>query len=168
MSMFNKSWGFGRREFLANLFMVIGVLAGYGLGAGHFLRYLVPMGRKKRLREMFVGTLASIPVGVNLNIKEPNGREINLLRISDDQADPAVGFKALSSKCPHLGCRVHWESSKGHFLCPCHEGIFDREGIAQSGPPADEGKNLSVYPVRVDKSNGWVFVMVSGDSPYGV
>ena len=46
-------------------------------------------------------------------------------------------FEAYSSTCPHLGCRVHWESEEGNFFCPCHRGVFDERGVGVSGPPAD-------------------------------
>jgi cytochrome b6-f complex iron-sulfur subunit len=44
-------------------------------------------------------------------------------------------FKALSLVCTHLACTVSWNSEKREFYCPCHEGFFDAEGKAVSGPP---------------------------------
>ena len=59
-------------------------------------------------------------------------------------------FIALSSVCPHLGCRVHWEAHHRRFVCPCHNGIFDEQGQAQSGPPADSGQSLTRYPLKTE------------------
>lgn len=150
-----------RRGFLSTVLMVIGVAAGYGLGLLHFLEYLVPLRRKTPKREMFVGTLAEFQVGASVTLRDPRGEEISLTRVHDDKTEPANGFKALSSTCPHLGCKVHWDAGKGEFLCPCHNGVFDKNGIAVSGPPAKEKKNLSTFEVRVNKDTGWVYVMVS-------
>jgi len=41
---------------------------------------------------------------------------------------------ALSQKCPHLGCRVPFCESSGHFECPCHGSTFDIAGEWISGP----------------------------------
>ncbi len=157
-----------RRGVLGVILMAVGLIAGYGLGAWHFFQYLIPLKAGRRRREMFVGTLDTIPVGSSLTVRDPAGQEIAVARAADVPDDPAKGFKALSSKCPHLGCKVHWVSSEQHFFCPCHEGVFSKEGIALSGPPAKENKNLSTYEVRVDRTNGWVYVMVSAEQRYGV
>lgn len=147
--------------------MLGGVVAGYGLGLFHFVQYLVPLRRKTPRREMFVGTLADLKVGSSITVRDPRGEEIALARVADNREDPASGFKALSSICPHLGCKVHWDPGRGEFLCPCHNGVFDKDGIAVSGPPAKEKKNLSTFEVRVNKEAGWVYVMVSGEGDHG-
>jgi nitrite reductase/ring-hydroxylating ferredoxin subunit len=158
----------GRRGIVAGLLMWVGVAVGYGLGLVHFFRYLVPLRSRRDTREMFVGTLAEIPVGAGLTVRDPRGQEINIVRAADDRENPERGFKALSSTCPHLGCRVHWEAAHNRFYCPCHQGVFDREGVAQSGPPAKEGKNLRTYAVRVDRPSGQVFVLIEQERRYGV
>ncbi|MFQ5489102.1 MAG: ubiquinol-cytochrome c reductase iron-sulfur subunit [Phycisphaerae bacterium] len=156
----------GRRGFVVSLLMGAGLLAGYGLGAWHFLRYLVPLKATRTRREMFVGTLKSIPVGASLTVKDPAGQEIAIARTGTDAQDPARGFKALSSKCPHLGCKVHFSPGDQQFLCPCHQGVFDKNGKAVSGPPAKENKNLLTYDVKVNPATGCVFVMVSAEAAY--
>lgn len=42
---------------------------------------------------------------------------------------------ALSSICPHLGCAASWQDSEKKFMCPCHGGVFSRNGSRISGPP---------------------------------
>ncbi len=41
----------------------------------------------------------------------------------------------FSSRCTHLGCAVHWESSVTRFQCPCHGGSYDLDGKVVAGPP---------------------------------
>jgi len=41
----------------------------------------------------------------------------------------------LSAVCPHLGCSVPWNEAQGQFICPCHAGVFARDGKRISGPP---------------------------------
>ena len=45
------------------------------------------------------------------------------------------GYRALSATCTHLGCRVSWTAETKQFHCPCHGGVYDREGRVVSGPP---------------------------------
>jgi cytochrome b6-f complex iron-sulfur subunit len=147
--------------------MLAGIVVGYGAGALHFFKYLVPLRQGRRERDLFVGTLAEFPVGRSVGVKDNRGQEIAITRLADVRDDPAAGFRALSTKCPHLGCRAYWDTAKQHFRCPCHEGIFDREGRAVSGPPAAEGKDLKTYEVRVDRGTGWVIVRVPEAQSYG-
>src|SRR5699024_3741401 len=57
-------------------------------------------------------------------------------------------FKAFSINCTHLGCPVRWVKSSEIFLCPCHGGVYYKDGSVAAGPPAD---HLSQYPVRIVK-----------------
>ena len=50
----------------------------------------------------------------------------------DRQGD---SYKALSATCSHLGCRVRWDAPRKQFLCPCHGGVYDRDGKVVAGPP---------------------------------
>ncbi|MEK6643521.1 MAG: Rieske (2Fe-2S) protein [Planctomycetota bacterium] len=156
-----------RRGFVAGIFMFAGLIAGYGAGALHFFRYLVPLRSNGKKREMFVGTLDAFAVGTTRTVRDPRGQEIIIARTSNNPEHRVSDFQALSTKCPHLGCKIHWESGKERFRCPCHEGIFDKQGKAISGPPAQEGKNLTEYEVRVNEKTGWVYVMVGQESSYG-
>jgi Rieske Fe-S protein len=45
------------------------------------------------------------------------------------------GVAARSLLCSHFGCRVQWQEEAGRYRCPCHEGVFDREGRPVAGPP---------------------------------
>lgn len=159
--------GTTRRGFASWVLMITGLVAGYGAGAFHFFRYLVPLKAGHRRREMFIGTLDTFAVGSTRTVRDPRGQEIIIARISDNPDQRNANFRALSTKCPHLGCKVHWESGKDRFRCPCHEGIFDKSGMAVSGPPAAEGKNLIEFEIRVKRETGGVYVMVAQESSYG-
>jgi menaquinol-cytochrome c reductase iron-sulfur subunit len=53
-------------------------------------------------------------------------------------------FVVFSRVCSHLNCLVRWEESKRQFLCPCHGGVFDKEGNVVAGPPPRPLEKLSV------------------------
>lgn len=44
-------------------------------------------------------------------------------------------YTVLSNVCTHLGCRVRWIAEDGKFHCPCHNGVFAKDGTVVSGPP---------------------------------
>ncbi len=52
-------------------------------------------------------------------------------RANFDDGAPVI---AISSLCTHLGCPVRYIAAAARFICPCHGGIFDREGLRLSGP----------------------------------
>ena len=55
------------------------------------------------------------------------------------------GFRALSAKCPHLGCTVNFDAVAQGFKCPCHGSTFDVSGAWISGPAQ---RNLQPLPVK--------------------
>ncbi|WP_338749662.1 ubiquinol-cytochrome c reductase iron-sulfur subunit [Bacillus sp. FJAT-52991] len=56
---------------------------------------------------------------------------------------------ALSPVCKHLGCTVNWEGNdnKNKFFCPCHNGLYEKNGKNIPGTPPT--KPLDVYPTKV-------------------
>jgi Rieske Fe-S protein len=44
-------------------------------------------------------------------------------------------FIAISTRCMHLGCPIHFVSAAQRFICPCHGGVYDFVGRVAGGPP---------------------------------
>ena len=44
-------------------------------------------------------------------------------------------FVVYSRSCTDLGCPLNYDSGSEWFFCPCHGGIFDKEGERRAGPP---------------------------------
>jgi len=65
-------------------------------------------------------------------------------------------FVAYSVNCSHLGCPVRWEANAQLFMCPCHGGVYFKNGNVAAGPPP---RGLTKYPVRV--KNGQVEILTS-------
>jgi Rieske Fe-S protein len=57
-----------------------------------------------------------------------------------------VQFQVLAINCAHLGCPVRWFPQSGLFLCPCHGGVYYRDGSRAAGPPE---RGMFEYPNRV-------------------
>ena len=79
----------------------------------------------------------------------------NTGEINGETGLPFLGF---SNRCPHLGCRVHWDGKQRLFICPCHQGVFNPSGVAISGPPADAGQSLKPYQIEVDGKSMYAVV----------
>jgi Rieske Fe-S protein len=155
-----------RRDFLSTFSTVAmagGLVAGCSTFATMAVRYVFPTDVETPW--LFVTEANSIQPGDALAFESPTGVRVAIARRSADGPPHAPGkddFIALSSVCPHLGCRVHWESHNDRFFCPCHNGVFDPEGKPVSGPPKAAGQELSRYPLKVE--GGLLFIAMSLES----
>jgi cytochrome b6-f complex iron-sulfur subunit len=65
----------------------------------------------------------------------------------------ALNVRALSQRCPHLGCRPNPCIEDWWFHCPCHQSRYDRRGTKVAGEgfgPAP--RSMDRYAVEVDAS----------------
>jgi cytochrome b6-f complex iron-sulfur subunit len=55
---------------------------------------------------------------------------------SPDGSGSATNVRALSQRCPHLGCKPNFCTRNGLFECACHQSRYDRLGtkILRLGP----------------------------------
>ncbi|MDW5594230.1 FAD-dependent oxidoreductase [Conexibacter stalactiti] len=44
---------------------------------------------------------------------------------------------AVSLRCTHLGCLLHWNGAERSWDCPCHGSRFDPDGTVLAGPAAE-------------------------------
>jgi menaquinol-cytochrome c reductase iron-sulfur subunit len=58
----------------------------------------------------------------------------------------ATELTAFSVNCTHLGCPVRWLPDAELFMCPCHGGVYNRDGTVVAGPPPQP---LVQFTVRV-------------------
>ena len=151
-----------RRKFLgvaSTLAMGGGLVAGYGTFLAYAGRYLYPP-KDVETAWQFVTRIDDLETGGSLAYKLPSGASVVIARMGPGAS--VADFLALSSTCPHLGCQVHWEAQNDRFFCPCHNGMFDENGVAFSGPPAEAGQSLPRYALNLD--NNKLFIEVpAGD-----
>ena len=72
---------------------------------------------------------------------------------------------ALSPICKHLGCTVNWEGSEEHknmFFCPCHNGLYTKDGKNVPGTPP-RGP-LDAYPVK--EKDGFLMLGNPVENPF--
>ena len=101
------------------------------------------------------------PVALEVTISRRDGwrvrnrsRRVYLLRKAPGTG--ADAFTALSSVCPHAGCVVELRQ-EAEFVCPCHNGKFDKEGAVTDGPPPRSMDALELS-VRAHEGSDWLFV----------
>lgn len=72
---------------------------------------------------------------------------------SDETGDGTpLNVRALSQRCPHLGCRPNPCLEDGWFHCPCHQSRYDGHGIKAEGSgfgPAARG--MDRFAIEVDR-----------------
>lgn len=116
---------------------------------------LDPVLEKKPRRWRTVGKVSDFAVGTTNLVTfidadpEPYGGVVEKasawLRRDDEKS-----FIAFSVHCTHLGCPVRWEAKSELFMCPCHGGVYYKNGNVAGGPPP---KSLVQYLVRVNNGN---------------
>jgi nitrite reductase/ring-hydroxylating ferredoxin subunit len=140
-----------RRSFLARLLAGAGLAASYGLLGVYALGYLFPPPARRRAQRLFIGRISDFAPGTARPFVDQRGRA--LLIVAGEG-----GVRAFETRCPHLGCQVHWEAKEQRFFCPCHNGVFDRDGVATAGPPAAAGQSLARATLAVDPASGTIFL----------
>ncbi|MGI8745116.1 MAG: ubiquinol-cytochrome c reductase iron-sulfur subunit [Bryobacteraceae bacterium] len=140
-----------RREFLARLSLgLAGVGAALvGIPVVGFL--LAPLFRSVAEQWRSVGRAEGFQPGQTIEVSFEDaspeawagvtGKTAAWLRCDSNQQ-----FTAYSVNCTHLGCPVRWLSEANLFMCPCHGGVYYKNGDVAAGPPP---KPLTKYPVRV-------------------
>lgn len=138
--MHSSSGDTGRRRFLARIITSIHAAIAATLGVVLGGAVLSPLFGKQDENWLPAGTLTNLPekdpLPVTLRVAREDGynqvierRSIFLVRSGES------GVIAIDSTCTHLGCRVSWDADEQLIKCPCHGGIYDREGTVKSGPP---------------------------------
>jgi len=148
--MFDKEeWkkSVSRYGFFRNIFMMGGLFASYGTLALLILKYLAPRTKKEHETKMFVGLTTNLKSGSSISFETPEGESYILTGREDGSG---VKYIAFSNGCPHLGCKVIWNNAENKFHCPCHNGIFNDEGVAISGPPSKAGQRLKKCAIKVE------------------
>lgn len=150
-----------RRKFLTVLSIGLGTFAA-GLVGIPVVGFLIdPLIRKVPRFWRPVGPLEKFKVGTTVAVKFIDASSLPWAGVTAKTAawlrrHSENEFIAFSVDCTHLGCPVRWLQGAELFLCPCHGGVYYKDGKVASGPPP---KPLPRYPVRV--RNGQVEILTS-------
>ncbi len=129
-----------RKQFMSLVTGAITALIGLGLGIPA-IAYIVGPALKKEESQNWIrlGSTSKVELGIPTLFKAKiqrqtgwivNEEEISVYVITENGRE----FDAMSNICTHLGCRVRWIADREQFFCPCHNGVFDKDGQIVSGP----------------------------------
>ena len=156
----NDDQAVDRREFLGVVTWAIGALLGAGLGIPAVAYIVGPALQRQETQDWIpLGSSAKVELGTptlfKATVERKTGwiveqRELSVYVLTDNGRD----FVAMSNICTHLGCRVRWISDQERFFCPCHNGVFAKDGTVLAGPPP---RPLDRYEVKLE--GGTVFIL---------
>ncbi len=149
-----------RRGFLATAVWAIGGLISAGLGIPAIAYLIGPALRSQALEEWIaLGSTTKVELGTPTLFRARVQRQTGWI-VNEEELSVYVltengqEFTAMSNICTHLGCRVRWIADREQFYCPCHNGVFDKDGGVVSGPPP---RPLDRFETRVE--NGQIFIL---------
>jgi Rieske Fe-S protein len=130
----------GRRRFFARVIAFIHAAVGGTMAVMLGGAAVSPAFARRQENWWAAGDLKDLPANeptpVVIRVARQDGyseaidrRTVFLVRNDDTQ------ITALDATCTHLGCRVSWDSESGQLKCPCHGGVYDRNGAVVAGPP---------------------------------
>jgi menaquinol-cytochrome c reductase iron-sulfur subunit len=140
-----------RRMFLARFSIALGSLGALvvALPVAGFL--LAPYFRRQQDVWRSVGKVDSFKIGETAAVQYEDASPLPWAGVTARSAawlrrEDADTFIAFSINCTHLGCPVRWLPEANLFMCPCHGGVYYKDGTVAAGPPPQP---LPRYPVRV-------------------
>ena len=145
-----------RRKFLTWLSLSLGGISAALVGIPVVSFILAPFVKKQKEVWRSVGPVENFEIGTTKEVSFDNAESTPW---EGDFAETAAWlqrrseneFVAYSINCSHLGCPVRWVPESELFMCPCHGGVYYKDGKVAAGPPP---RRLTTYPVRV--KNGHV------------
>jgi menaquinol-cytochrome c reductase iron-sulfur subunit len=140
-----------RRKFLLGLSIAAGGLGGAIVSVPVIGFLLSPVIRERVETWRSVGTTDDFPIGSTTEVTFRDAEQLAWAGFAAQTAawlrrDDEQNFTAFSVYCTHTGCPVRWLEDARLFVCPCHGGVFERDGSVTAGPPTAP---LARYDVRV-------------------
>lgn len=145
-----------RRGFLEKLSVTLAGVCTLIVGIPVVGFVVAPLFRKSSTKWVPVGKVEDFAIGKTTNVTIVDPSSLPWAGISAKSAawlrrETETDFIAFSVNCTHLGCPVRWMGDAELFMCPCHGGVFYKDGRVAAGPPQHP---LPRYQVRVQ--NGQV------------
>ena len=156
--MKNKN-SYTRRDFLSLATWAIGGLISAAMGIPA-IAYIIGPALKGAKNENWLrlGSTTKIEIGAPTLFKAKVTRQAGWI-VEEEEISTYVltengrDYVAISNICTHLACRVRWIADREQFFCPCHNGVFDKEGKVGSGPPP---RPLDRYETRIEEGQLYI------------
>lgn len=150
-----------RRRFLNWLCIGLGAVGAAAVGVPVVGFLIRPLFSKEPREWRPVGMVDDFIIGTTKRVTYTDPSSVAWTGVSGNTAawlrrNGIQDFVAFSVNCSHLGCPVRWLANADLFMCPCHGGVYYKDGTVAAGPPPQP---LTKYPVRVN--NGQVEILIS-------
>jgi menaquinol-cytochrome c reductase iron-sulfur subunit len=147
-----------RRDFMKMVIAGISGVIGAAIGVPA-IAYVVGPALQKGIDEWIrLGSVNKVEVNIPTLFKTVIQRQTGWINAEEEFSayvltENGQDFTVMSNICTHLGCRVRWIAEKEGFFCPCHNGVFSKDGSVVSGPPP---RSLDRFENKVE--DGVLFV----------
>lgn len=140
-----------RRSFIIKVLWGLSTLLGVLVLIPVLSALFAPLFRKVPKAWRTIGNVDDFEIGKTVLVKFKNALPLPWSGLSSESASwlqrkNKSEFIAFSINCAHMGCPVRWVPDAELFLCPCHGGVYNKDGSYAAGPPPH---GLSRYPVRI-------------------
>ena len=130
----------GRRKFMATAIVTIGAAISAAVGLPAIAYLIGPAIQKKAEDWVRLAAINKVEAGSPTLFKATVERQTGWINAQEEVSayiftEDGQTFIAMSNICTHLGCRVRWIAEQDRFFCPCHNGVFSKDGAVVSGPP---------------------------------
>jgi menaquinol-cytochrome c reductase iron-sulfur subunit len=144
-----------RRRFLEKLSIGLGGFCAAIVGLPLIGFVIAPLFRKAPEQWMTLGKVGDFEVGKTVTVTVIDPSPLPWAGITAKNAvwlrrESDTSFIAFSANCTHLGCPVRWMEGAELFMCPCHGGVYYKDGNVAAGPPP---RPLVRYAVRVENGD---------------
>lgn len=148
----NEPTDINRRRFLVRLSLWLGAIPAVLVSIPLFSALLGPLLRKQGQVWRKVADLTDFAIGETKRVTYLNADPLPWAGVTAKatawlRRETQDKFIAFSDHCTHLGCPVRWEAKAELFMCPCHGGVYYKDGTVASGPPP---KPLPTIEVRIN------------------
>ncbi len=142
-----------RRGFLEKLSIGLAGFCAAVVGVPLIGFVIAPLFRKVPEQWVTLGKVGDFQVGKTVSVTVVNPSSLPWAGVTAKSGvwlrrDSETSFTAFSANCTHLGCPVRWIEGAELFMCPCHGGVYYKDGKVAAGPPP---LPLIRYGVRVEK-----------------
>jgi len=147
-----------RRDFMKMVIAGISGVIGAAIGVPA-IAYVVGPALQKGIDEWIrLGSVNKVEVNIPTLFKTVIQKQTGWINAEEEFSayvltENGQDFTVMSNICTHLGCRVRWITEKEGFFCPCHNGVFSKDGSVVSGPPP---RSLDRFENKVE--DGVLFV----------
>lgn len=140
-----------RRNLLAAISIGLGGLGAALVGLPVIGFLLGPLFERIGHKWRAVGSAGQFQKGATVEVRFEDASPVPWSGVTGQTAawvrcEPDGQFIAFAVNCTHLGCPVRWLQDADLFMCPCHGGVYYKDGTVAAGPPP---RPLVKYPVRV-------------------